>query len=153
MPHVMQRAQRATAPVVKVKITRNMIQTATLRNSNKCMIADGIRLARPDARFIRVTAQCIAFSDHEAGLRYKFFTPQRAIKALLKFDEGDKDIKPFRVRLVDGNVYKAGWKANHPNSDRRGKRYRKTGITRPRGPQKREFGMCLLAKPKGTAAA
>src|SRR5882762_10870948 len=131
---------------MKIKVSEKQIKTAIKKNSHHCMIADAIKAAVPDAKYIRVDLQSIRFSNLKKGLRYKFFTPPLAQHELINFDQGNK-VEPFTINLVKAaELKKVGWQANHPHSkSRKGKKYNKTGKKRSyRVTKERQFGICSL---------
>jgi len=73
------------------------------------MIADALRDAIPEAKFISVDLQSIRFSlfdqnryrEERVGTRYFYFTPTIAQVALLKFDQGKK-LRPFEFTMRSG---------------------------------------------------
>lgn len=132
---------------MKIKISEKQIKTAVKKDSNHCMIADAIKAAVPDAKYIRVDLQSIRFSNLKKGLRYKYFTPPIAQHELINFDQGLK-VEPFDINLVKAaEIRKVGWKANHLKSSRKGKKYNKTGKKRAyKVVKERKFGICSLQK-------
>ena len=79
-----------------IEVTQEIIDQAVRKDSGHCVIADGLRLALPEARRISVDLATIRFSLD--GRRYIFATPRRAQETLLKFDDGAV-IEPLQVRL------------------------------------------------------
>jgi len=82
-----------------IQITAENIEAASKRDSRRCMIAEAIQQANPGWRNIMVDLQSIRWSNPATGKRYLVLTPEDAAKALIAFDHGDADIKPFRVTL------------------------------------------------------
>lgn len=134
---------------MKIEITKSIIDQAQRRNSHRCMIADAIKSAVPSAKYISVDLQSVRFtkfSEKGKGKRFCYLTPPTAQVALLDFDQG-RSVKPFNITLHAPRTRKAGWKANHPGSSRRGKVYHKTGRKRVGFPKiEREFGLRVLTK-------
>lgn len=104
--------RKGSSPRVHVNVTGDVIEAAERRDSSHCMIADAIRVAVPNAKFISVDLATIRFTDLLAGKRYIYLTPRSAQLALVKFDQGEAT-EPFQFRidrahvLVTGNAMKA----------------------------------------------
>lgn len=84
---------------MKIKVTRKHINTAIKKDSHHCMIADAIKEKHPLAQYIQVDVQSIRFSNPKTGKRYIYMTPPIAQMNLLKFDKGDKTLKPFEFTV------------------------------------------------------
>jgi hypothetical protein len=95
----MSEARELGAPRFDVTITTALIVQSEKRDSSHCMIADGVKLARPKARFVSVDIQTIRFS--EKGKRYVYLTPRRAQVALVRFDQG-LPTEAFKFQLRNG---------------------------------------------------
>lgn len=108
------------------------------------MIAQAILRTYPQAQFIRVDAREVAFSDPSSQTRVRYFNSAKGALNVIKFDRGDKDIKPFALNLHDGVVIPMGWKAKHPGSTRKGKIYKRTGRKVTRYTKFRHYGACNI---------
>jgi hypothetical protein len=86
------------APRFDVTITRERIETAIRRDSAYCMIAEALKEAYPNARYVLVDLQCIRFSDMTKRLRFVYLTPRVAQHALIDFDQGQVP-EPFAFRM------------------------------------------------------
>jgi hypothetical protein len=128
---------------IYLNVKKQHIDESTKKDSKHCMIADAIRSRFEQAKYIKVDTQSIRFTDLKTGKRYQFFTPTKAQAAILAFDRGDA-VKPFHFQLVDGTQRPMGWQATHPNCNRKGKKYRKTGLKRIVAKREREFGLRML---------
>ena len=144
--------KKAACPVFRVRITNEHITQAEKRNGHKCMIAEAIMESYRggEASFVRVDLQSIRFTDLEKGLRYYYFTPKRAQKALLNFDQG-KHVEPFSFELREAQVRRSGWhptvqaKAAHRERERaKGSRPKRAPINPRQEPAPRKFGLCRL---------
>jgi hypothetical protein len=110
---------------IRIEVEQRHIERALERNSSHCAVAEAIKEAIPDARFIAVDLQCIRFSRR--GLRYVFLTPHLARDCIVNFDQGLRDLlKPFALKLRPAVIAKAGKKRTHTptNGELRG-----TGLT------------------------
>jgi hypothetical protein len=94
------------SPKLTVTVRQNVIETAVVRNSSHCMIADAVKETVPWATNVLVDLQSIRMTDKERGLRYSYLTPRHAQLALIEFDQGRKP-KPFRMELARGAVRRA----------------------------------------------
>jgi hypothetical protein len=74
----------------KVKVTRELIERATQRDSRHCMIAEAIKAANPRYLNIAVDLQTIRYTDPRTRKRYTCLTPQTAGHALVEFDQGPR---------------------------------------------------------------
>lgn len=129
---------------MKIQVEREHIANGIEKDSHCCMIADAVKAAVPDAQYILVDLQSIRFSRKALKRRYTYLTPPIAQQNLLRFDHGDKTIKPFAFSLNAPRTRGMGWKAqgNRTEPNRKGKRYRKTGKKRPIVAYKeRQFGL------------
>lgn len=81
----------------RIRITQEIIDQSMRANSSHCMIADAVRAAVPEATYVQVDLQTIRFSTEIS--RFVYFTPRAAQLALVKFDQGENDIKPFDFAL------------------------------------------------------
>jgi hypothetical protein len=84
-----------------IHISKKNIEEATIKDSNHCMIADAVKDRIPSAQYIKVDLQSIKFSLPETKERYTYFTPPRAQMNIIRFDQGDKSIEPFKFDLKD----------------------------------------------------
>lgn len=141
----MGKQKKPPAPALKVRVREEHVKTACRRDSHHCMIADALRDAVPEAKYIMVDLQSVRWSDLERGYRFVYFTPPLAQEALIRFDQG-KAVAPFRFALRNGITRLVGWRANHPNSSRAGKSYRRTKRTRLVPTREREFGVRRLER-------
>lgn len=91
---------------MKIQVTADHIAEGITRDSNHCMFADAIREKVPTAKFIMVDLQTIRFTDGDT--RYTYLTPAVAQTALLKFDQGDRSIRPFTLTLQGAKTRKSG---------------------------------------------
>ena len=100
-------SRTARAPRVKLVITEELIAAAVPRDSNHCMIADALKVARPDAKAVSVDLATIRFTDPEKGLRYTYMTPRIAQVCLVNFDREIKPV-PFDFVIRSGQVTRSG---------------------------------------------
>lgn len=128
---------------MKICVAKSHIDNGVERDSHRCMIADAIKEKCPRAQYILVDLQSIRFSDPDKGLRYTYLTPPTAQSALLRFDAGDKAIRPFDFRLTKPATREMGWQGQRSKgASRKGRKYRRTGKARPIVAYKeREFGL------------
>lgn len=132
-------------PKLKVKVRKKHIENGKVQDSRHCMIADAIHDADPEARYVSVDLQSIAWSHLAEGKRFIAFTPAKAQTALLEFDSGIKP-NPFMFTAHCAVVRKVGWQANHPGKSRVGKVYRQTGLKRRKPRRFRQFGIKMFLK-------
>jgi hypothetical protein len=83
---------------IELDVSAWTIETSLRNKSNRCMLADAVKIAVPDATHINVDTQTIRFSDPTTQKRYVYLTPPRAADYVVDFDAG-RDIVPFHVRL------------------------------------------------------
>lgn len=95
------------SPRRRVKVTQEIIDTSTVKDSSHCMIADAVAKDIPNASYISVDLATIRFTDTSAGVRYIYLTPRSAQAALLAFDAGEKP-DPFTVNLEGAHVLRSG---------------------------------------------
>lgn len=81
-----------------IDVTQEIIDDAIANCSNRCMVADAIKRAFPNAVRIRVDMQTIRWTDPVKQERYIYLTPAGAQQYIIAFDAGD-EVKPFRFRL------------------------------------------------------
>jgi hypothetical protein len=94
---------------ISLQVEQHKIDNAQRKNSHCCMIADALKDALPEAKFISVDLQSIRFSIDK--IRYFYFTPTIAQHALLKFDQGIK-LKPLEFTMRSGTIKKVEPRAN-----------------------------------------
>lgn len=95
------------SPRVDIKVTQDIIDRSTQRDSSHCMIAEALQKAVPQAKYISVDLATIRFTDLAAGQRYIYLTPRNAQAALLAFDQGEK-VEPFGIRIESAHVLTTG---------------------------------------------
>lgn len=83
---------------MRVNVAQKFITNGSQKNSQHCMIADAIRAARPNAKYVMVDTQSIRFSDPKERLRYVYLTPPIAQLNILRYDQGKK-VTPFSFNL------------------------------------------------------
>jgi hypothetical protein len=86
------------SPHPRIEVTQELIEQAIPRTSGHCAIADAVSAAIPQAVDVTVDLQCIRWTDRGKGIRYVYFTPPRAQRYLLSFDEG-APVEPWTFRL------------------------------------------------------
>ena len=94
------------SPKLSITVDQKTIETAAIRNSSHCMIADAVKQSVPWASVVMVDLQSIRMTDKERGLRYSYLTPRHAQLALIKFDQGEKP-RAFKMELAGGAVRRA----------------------------------------------
>jgi hypothetical protein len=109
--HTLHRKGYPRGPNFTVYVTDTMMEHARVRDSSHCMIAMGVRDAKPEMVSIAVDLQTIRFSDREKGYRYTYLTPRIAQKALIQFDQGEMP-KAFSFRLYGAQVTKMAHKVS-----------------------------------------
>lgn len=90
-----------------IEVTQEIINTAAVKDSSHCMIADALRASVPNAQRVAVDLQTIRWTDPTRGLRFVALTPATGQKALLEFDQEIKP-EPFRLRVQPFQVIKSG---------------------------------------------
>lgn len=83
---------------VSVVIDEDVLKSAQRRDSSHCMIADAIRAQNPGVNRVAVDLATIRFTDPKRGLRYVYLTPPLAQRALIRFDQGQRN-EPFEFTL------------------------------------------------------
>lgn len=121
------------------RVTQAHCDAGCRKDATSCMIAQAIKDKYPQAIYLNVTLRECAWSDPKANVRHRYFTPASAAKALRRYDAG-LPVKPFYLHLNDGITFPMGWRAKHPGSTRKGKRYRRTGVVGVRYTKYRSFG-------------
>lgn len=79
-------------------VTRADIDKAHVGDSYRCVVAQSIARAMPDAHHIDVDLQTIRWSDEDG--RHVFLTPYEVAGYVVAFDAGE-DLHPFRFHLRD----------------------------------------------------
>lgn len=79
-----------------LKITEEMIEKGIRNNSNKCMVAEAVKVEFPDAKAVTVDLATIRLT--RSGYRYVYLTPRKVAEFIVAFDAGD-DLEPFKTRL------------------------------------------------------
>ena len=135
---------------IRLHVDQHHIDNAEVKNSHHCMIADALREAIPEARFISVDLQSIRFSvfdenrfrEERVGVRYFYFTPTIAQVALLKFDQGKK-LRGFDFTMRSGTTKLIRW---NKKKDKVKRSHAKKGTAKHRIVKKeREFGIRMFA--------
>lgn len=138
---------------IRLHVDQHHIDNAEVKNSHHCMIADALREAIPEARFISVDLQSIRFSvfdetryrEERVGIRYFYFTPTIAQVALLKFDQGKK-LRAFEFTMRQGITKWIRWTQK---KDKIKRSHQKKGTAKHRVVKKeREFGIRMFADTK-----
>jgi hypothetical protein len=138
---------------VRLHVEQHHIDNAEVKNSHHCMIADALRDAYPEAKFISVDLQSIRFSlfdenryrEERVGVRYFYFTPTLAQVALLKFDQGKK-LKPFEFTMRSGITKLIRWSKK---KDKVKRSHARKGTAKHRVIKKeREFGIRMFVDTK-----
>lgn len=93
-------------PQIFIEVTEELIKSSMKRNSNSCMTAEALKLRRPDLSRVSVDIQTIRATDDKKQERYQWLTPKAIQQAIVDFDAG-KEVKPFRVKLGDGQVHRS----------------------------------------------
>jgi hypothetical protein len=91
------------APRIKVTVVKEKIAAAKPSDAAHCMIAESVRAAYPNARWVMVDLQSIRFTDRKKGFRYTYMTPRLVQRKLINFDQGIKPA-PFTFHLIDGKT-------------------------------------------------
>lgn len=84
-----------------ITVTQEIIDTAIRGSSRRCMVADAIAAAIPDASQIRVDSVELRFTLN--GHRYSWITPNIAQWAIIDFDAG-LPVEPFVFKLNHDNA-------------------------------------------------
>ena len=95
------------SPQLTLKITKDIIDRSTTRNSNHCMVAEAVRKAHPNLTHIAVDIQTIRASDFKKRERYVWLTPRKVQQLIVDFDMG-KPIDPFQCTLTEGQTIEVG---------------------------------------------
>lgn len=95
------------SPRVTIEVTEELIDQAVRGDSGHCMIAEAVKAAYPNARYVSVDLQTIRFSDPTTHERYTYLTPRAAQVALVDFDQGAHP-QPMRFQLRGAQVTPSG---------------------------------------------
>lgn len=133
----------------RIGVAKEHIETCKQKDAHRCMIADAIREAIPKARRILVDTQTIRFSLDDVRLRFTYLTPPAAQAAIIRFDKGDRTIRPFeftlgppvRVRPVNPNPAKA---RRPPQTKAHRAKYAFLAANRARNHMDRQYGIRAL---------
>lgn len=99
----------ANSPRVLVKVTQKNINEGVVADSGHCIVAEAVKAAYPEAKYVSVDVATIRFTDKQKGKRYVYLTPRRAQESIINFDQGLGDeLKPFQMTLQGGQVYEIG---------------------------------------------
>lgn len=98
VPHFLGRA-----PHLTVEVTAKRINEGAKRNSNHCMVAESVKDARPDLRYISVDVQTIRATNRKKKERYIWLTPRSVQEMIINFDRGVKPL-PFIFKCSDGQT-------------------------------------------------
>lgn len=148
---------KETMRSIRLHIDQHHIDNAEVRNSHHCMIADALRDAIPEAKFISVDLQSIRFSlfdenryrEERVGTRYFYFTPTIAQVALLKFDQGKK-LRPFEFTMRSGISKWIRW---HEKKNKVKRSHARKGTAKHRVVKKeRQFGIRMFKDANVTPA-
>ena len=116
---------------IVLDITQEIINLAIPRDSGHCIVADALRAAVPDARFVAVDLQSIKFSDPTSRRRYIYLTPSTLQRLLVNYDLGILP-EPFMIRLGQP----AQIKRMDGRSEPRPRKYAKKAAPLPEGQRK-----------------
>lgn len=101
---------------------------------NACPFANAIARQFPDPTYFKVQGNRIAFTS--GGRRFIFPPTSGQVQQMRNWDERQQ-FRPGKYTLTDGWSIPEGWQAQRSDSaTRAGKKYRKTGKTRPYAPLK-----------------
>ena len=106
----------------QVNITQEIINSASVADSSKCMIAQALRMRGCSST--NVTAESATFNFGDT--RYTFPLPASAAVELMKFDQGKDGVKPFTFVLNGKTGFTRPINRNPPQAKR--------GPTKKRGP-------------------
>lgn len=136
---------KETLRSIRLQVEQHHIDNAQRKNSHCCMIADALKEALPEAKFISVDLQSIRFSIDK--VRYFYFTPTIAQHALLKFDQGIK-LRPLEFTMRSGITKKVEPRANKDRPKRRN--HAKKGTAKHHVIRKeRKFGIRMFETIEG----
>jgi hypothetical protein len=136
---------------MKISVTERHINNGHAKDSHHCMIADAIKESIPAALYIMVDLQSIRYTDPKKGQRFTYMTPAAAQRNLLKFDRGDKTLRPFTFSLNSPKVRAVNTKTNSTKKAKRRtaahlKKYAYLAANRERLKRDREFGLRKFAE-------
>ena len=114
------------APRIIFDVTKELINDGVSRNSNHCMVAEGLKSGYPELKYVAVDIQTIRASDPEKRERYVWITPRSVQQMIVDFDRGRKP-KPFKVYLRDGQVIESG------RTNDKGYKKKKAALRKSRG--------------------
>lgn len=80
------KSRRVITRRIHIPITQEIINSAVVRDSAHCVIADAIHAAIPEAKRISVDLQTIRFTVNEERVVYLTPAPQQSL--LVRFDQG-----------------------------------------------------------------
>lgn len=132
---------------IRIHVDDEHIAHAQRKNSHHCMIADALKSAIPEAKFISVDLQSIRFSifdetryrEESVGTRYSYFTPTIAQHALLQFDQGKK-LRGFDFTMRSGVKRIIPW----PKKDKAKRSHQTKGTRKHIIRKEREFGIRMF---------
>lgn len=117
------------SPEFSLNVTPQNIADGVERNSNHCVIADAIKEARPDLKYISVDIQTIRATDVTKKERYVWITPRAVQQFIIDFDRGERaQVKPFKTKLRMGQTITAG----HTDKQNKQRRAKDAKLRRPR---------------------
>jgi hypothetical protein len=90
------------AQKIVIEVTPDLLERATKRDSQHCMIAEAIKRKDPQRYTqVYVDLQTIRWSDRKTGKRYTALTPTVAAQLLVDFDQG-KALEPvsFAAKVI-----------------------------------------------------
>lgn len=120
------------SPKVLVKVTQKIINESVQADSSHCMVAEAVKAAYPNAKYVSVDIQTIRFTDKEKGKRYTYLTPRKAQEQIIAFDQGfDDELVPFQMTLQGGQVTDAGKTSSQRAALQKDKRSNKSNSVRP----------------------
>ena len=82
-----------------VEVTQEAVEDGVACLVGQCPIAQALKTAIPTAHHIEVDIQCMKWTDRRTGKRYTFLTPPEGQTFIAHFDVGDKDVRPFTLRI------------------------------------------------------
>jgi hypothetical protein len=127
---------------IRIHVDDEHIANAQRKNSHRCMIADALKTAIPEAKFISVDLQSIRFSLLEEKTRYFYFTPTLAQHAILQYDKGKK-LRGFDFTMREG-IRK---RILPPKADKTKRRHDvNKGVRKHIVRKEREFGIRMFEK-------
>src|SRR5438128_1532541 len=79
--------------IIDCRVTKALVDQATKKNSQHCMVAEAVKAAVPDAQHVMVDLATIRFTDTKRAKRLVYLTPKIAQQRLVDFDQG-KPLEP-----------------------------------------------------------